>query len=87
MLDILLNIIGLVGVILVLVVYYFLQAEKMSSEGVSYSLLNLAGAALIMVSLFVDFNLPSAVIQVCWMAISLYGLLKALRKKQEKNNG
>ncbi|MGN6496273.1 MAG: CBU_0592 family membrane protein [Tsuneonella sp.] len=40
---------------------------------------NLAGAALLTVSLLVHMNLPSLVLEGFWAAIALYGLAKAAR--------
>lgn len=40
---------------------------------------NLAGAALLTVSLLVHMNLPSLVLEGFWAAIALYGLVKAAR--------
>jgi hypothetical protein len=42
---------------------------------------NLAGAALLTVSLLVYTNLPSLVLEGFWAAIAIYGLVKALRDK------
>jgi hypothetical protein len=41
---------------------------------------NLAGALLLLVSLYDQWNLPSVVIECFWAAISLYGLSRARRR-------
>jgi len=71
--------IGIVGVGFVLLAYGLLQAEKIDSKGWRFSALNATGAVLIMVSLYFSFNLASFVIECAWLAISLFGLLKAWR--------
>ena len=43
--------VGTAGVIIILVTYFLLQTARLSSTDVSYSLLNLIGAALIALSL------------------------------------
>jgi predicted membrane protein len=68
--------IGLAGVSCVLMAYFLLQLERVRSDGLGYLLLNLVGASLLIVSLMVTFNLASFVIEICWLAISLFGLAK-----------
>ena len=40
------------------------------------------GASLILISLFYEWNFPSVVIEIFWVAISLYGMAKALRERR-----
>lgn len=68
------NTVGTIGVFLVLLTYFMLQTGRIRSEQVSYSLLNLAGAAMILFSLLFEFNLPSFFVEVSWVAISLMGI-------------
>lgn len=68
------EILGLVGVAMILVAYALLQAGAWSQKNRSYSLVNALGAGLILFSLVFDFNLPAAVIEACWLLISLFGL-------------
>jgi hypothetical protein len=73
--------VGIAGVAAVLLAYLLLQSGRLPSEAPGYSLLNLAGALAILVSLFYAFNLSSVVIQLAWIAISLYGLKRAMLKR------
>ncbi len=73
------NILGMIGVILMLAAYVFLQTNRMTSASISYSLLNALGSFLVLVSLFFYWNLPAGVIETAWLIISLYGLAKAFR--------
>jgi hypothetical protein len=73
--------IGLLGVSLILLAYFLLQIEKLSSDQLAYPVLNLGGALFILVSLTHTFNLASFVIEVCWIAISIYGIAKILRRR------
>lgn len=43
-----------------------------------FNVSNFIGAALLTVSLTVNFNLPTMVLEVVWMAIALFGIAKAL---------
>ena len=72
---------GLLGVAAVLAAYALLQAGRLAVRAPLYSALNLLGAALILLSLVHDWNLPSAVIEGSWALISAYGLLVAVRTR------
>jgi hypothetical protein len=74
--------VGNVGVFLVLLSYFLLQLERIDSSGIRYSLMNAVGAILICVSLFYNFNLSSLIIEVCWLAISGYGMYRCLAKSR-----
>jgi len=76
------DILGIVGVVLILTAYLALQLEKMDPKSVAYSFLNGAGAAFILVSLYFDFNLSAALIESAWLLISIFGLFKAMRSRQ-----
>lgn len=70
--------IGLLGVSLVLLAYFLLQIGRIDSKRIPYSAINLAGSSLLMYSLLHTFNLASVVIEVCWIAISIVGLVRAV---------
>jgi membrane-associated HD superfamily phosphohydrolase len=75
------DLIGNIGVLLMVVAYLLLQLEKLSSSAVSYLLLNAVGATLVIISLKFRFNLSAFLMEAFWLLISLYGLTKtALRK-------
>jgi paired small multidrug resistance pump len=68
------TIVGLAGTLLVLVAFFLLQARKLHGNGLTYQLLNAIGAAAIIVSLFYAFNLASMLLEIAWLAISVYGM-------------
>ena len=76
------DLVGIAGVILLLLAYLLLQTEKLASTAAWYSLLNLLGSLAILVSLTHAFNLSSLVIQIAWIAISIYGLRRAWRARR-----
>ena len=76
------DIIGMTGVFMILVVYGAVQIDKMDVKSVSYSLINAVGAGLILISLMVTFNLASFVIEIAWLAISLFGIFQAIKRKR-----
>jgi hypothetical protein len=66
--------IGLVGAAVFVVAYFANQARWLDSRDWRFPAANLAGALLILISLFGEWNLPSVVIEAFWAAISVYGL-------------
>jgi hypothetical protein len=72
------DIIGTIGVGVIVVTYLLLQLGRIKSEQFVYSLLNGMGAALILISLYYDFNLPSVIVEAFWLVISIFGILKYL---------
>lgn len=78
------DLVGNIGVFLIVLSYVLLQLEKMLSTQLSYSLLNGIGAILVLVSLAFTFNLSSFIIEIFWLAISIFGLIKSLKKSTAK---
>jgi hypothetical protein len=72
------DLVGFLGVLLIVGAYLFLQLDKLPSSAPSYSLLNAAGSLLIIVSLIFKFNTSAFLIDAFWFLISLLGLWRAL---------
>lgn len=75
------DIVGTVGVAVIISAYILLQIEKLRSESLLYSLLNAVGASLIIVSLYFNFNFPAFTVEFFWLLISLFGIGKYLLRK------
>ena len=75
------DLVGNIGVLLMVVAYLLLQLEKLSSSAVSYLLLNAVGATLVIISLKFRFNLSAFLMEAFWLLISLYGLTKPFFSK------
>ena len=69
---------GFVGVFLIVIAYLLLQLDKLPSSSLSFSLMNVAGSLLIILSLLFKFNVSAFMIEVFWFLISLLGLTKWL---------
>ena len=67
---------GIIGVAMIVVAYFLLQINKISSTALIFSLLNFFGSFFIIISLFYEWNLPSFIIEIFWMLISLIGISK-----------
>lgn len=72
------DLIGGIGVAMIIVTYFLLQTNRIESAGRLYSILNAVGAGLILISLWFDFNLAAFVVEFFWLAISIYGIVKSL---------
>lgn len=72
------DLVGNVGVLLMVIAYLLLQLEKLSGSAQSYLLLNAVGAVMVMISLMFRFNLSAFLMEAFWLLISLYGLAKPL---------
>ena len=77
----LIDIVGNVGVLILIVTYLLLQLHRLHSDDLAYSLLNAIGASLIILSLIVDFNLSALLMEVFWVLISLVGIYRHFRLK------
>ena len=75
------DLLGLIGVVIIVVTYLFLQLGKLSSNALAYSLMNAIGASLIVLSLLVNFNLSALLMEVFWVLISLLGVYRYFRLK------
>ena len=73
---------GLLGVAFYLGSYAALQMRMIGAEGYSYPLFNFMAASLVLISLFESFNMPSLIIQISWITISLYGMITLLMRSR-----
>jgi predicted membrane protein len=80
------DLVGNIGVLLMVVAYLLLQVEKLSSSALSYLLLNAAGAVLVIISLMFRFNFSAFLMEAFWLLISLYGLTKTLLSKRSSSS-
>lgn len=73
--------IGVLGASLIVVAYFLLQVGRLESSSLSYSVANAVGASAILFALFYAFNLSAFAIESFWLAISLYGIFRAVRSR------
>jgi hypothetical protein len=74
------NIIGLVGSTLMVIAYAYSNMAK-RIDFMTFNLLNLVGALLLIGSLTVHFNMASMALEIVWSVIALLGLVQVLRRK------
>jgi peptidoglycan/LPS O-acetylase OafA/YrhL len=74
------NAIGFLGMALIVSAYAYLTISKAANPYLLHGL-NLVGAVLLIVSLTVNRNLPSIVLESIWAGVALFGLGKALLRR------
>lgn len=72
--------VGLIGTALLVISYLLLQTGRLDARSLTYSAGNALGASGILFSLIYDFNMSAFVIELFWLAISLFGILRALSR-------
>ncbi|HEX3861674.1 MAG TPA: hypothetical protein VHY35_08270 [Stellaceae bacterium] len=75
------DLIGFAGAGVLVAAYFANQQGWLASEDWRFPAANLAGSALIFISLCFAWNFPSVVIEIFWAAISLWGIIKALSRR------
>jgi hypothetical protein len=73
--------VGLLGVVLVLLAYFLLQAGRLRGNALPYQLLNAAGALFVLLSLLYAFNLPAFLMELAWVLVSIYGIAWNRRRR------
>jgi len=76
------DIIGYIGVALLIVTYAMLQLDRIDPKGFWYSFNNMIVAILVTVSLLYTMNKASMVIEVFWFIISVYGIIMYFKRKE-----
>jgi hypothetical protein len=71
----------MLGTVMVVMAYLLMQLDRVDPKGLSYNLINLMGAILLLTSLWFHFNLASFVIEIFWIAASLIGVWKYCRRQ------
>ena len=70
------DLVGIVGVALVISGFFFVQLEKITHRSSYYLYSNFLGALMLLFSLYYHWNLASVVIEILWLLITIYGIVK-----------
>lgn len=76
------DLIGFAGSFLIVAAFAYSNLTT-QMNALWFNVSNLLGAALLTISLTVNYNLPTMVLEIVWMAIALFGIFKALRTRNE----
>lgn len=77
------DVVGIIGVSLIVVSYFLLQTQRIESSRLLYSVLNAVGALLVIFSLYFNFNFSAFVVEFFWLLISFYGIVRALLSRNK----
>lgn len=77
------DLIGFAGSFLIVSAYAYSNMTARMNLLV-FNALNFIGAALLALSLTVNYNLPTMVLEIVWMGIALFGIVKALRQYRRR---
>ena len=80
------DVIGMMGTTLVVFAFFLIQTDKIDPKSLNYNLLNLVGAILLLISLCINFNLASFVIEIFWIIASIVGLVNYYKRQQQTSN-
>lgn len=75
------DLIGFAGSFFIVAAFAYSNLTK-QMNALWFNVANFIGAALLTVSLTVNFNLPTMVLEIVWMAIALFGITKALMARR-----
>jgi NADH:ubiquinone oxidoreductase subunit 6 (subunit J) len=65
---------GLIGFIFLALGYILAQLKVIKVDNLLYPLLNLAGVAMMLYALSINYNLPVVIIEFIWMIIAIYAV-------------
>ena len=73
------DIIGTLGVGLILIAYFMNTARLLPRDGKTYYILNIVGALLATYASFLINYWPFVILEGTWTLVSLYGLMKVMK--------
>lgn len=77
------DIVGSVGVAIIVLTYLLLQMSILKIDGFIYSTANALSSIMVLYSLYYHWNLSAVLVEVFWCGISLYGTIKVLMMKRK----
>lgn len=77
------NLIGFAGMVCIIFAYAYVTSREAPNPFIQHGV-NLLGAVLLTVSLLVNMNPPSLVLEGFWAAIAIWGLVKAVRARRRR---
>ncbi|AUR86021.1 TMhelix containing protein [Vibrio phage 1.081.O._10N.286.52.C2] len=76
------HVVGMLGMILICLAFWFVTTERYGPKHNTYLWTNMTGAILLTISLLINFNLGSFMIELFWIWISGTALWKNYRLKK-----
>ncbi|MEJ7925591.1 hypothetical protein WG908_02330 [Sphingobium sp. AN641] len=82
MIDLLVEIVGWIGAVLVLSAYVLVSAGRLSGNSPAFQGMNAVGAAFFVVNTWWHGAIPSMVLNIVWSAIGLAALWRIARRRR-----
>jgi cell division protein FtsW (lipid II flippase) len=79
--EILIEIIGWLGMLLILIAYYLISSKHLEAKSVLYQLLNLFGATGIVINAFFHKAFPSLALNTIWALIAFWAIVSGKETK------
>ena len=76
------DLIGFIGVLLILIAYFLNINDKIDSSDIKYILMNLIGAILACLASILMKYYPFVLLEGTWTIVSLVALIKYLKRKE-----
>jgi hypothetical protein len=76
------DVVGWLGVVVLLLAYGMVSTRRMEGSGIAFQLMNIGGAAALIVNSYYYGALPSVGVNVAWIAIGGYALARALSARR-----
>lgn len=73
---------GLAGFVTYALSFAMVQLGRMDGNGLAYTLCNMLAAALVLVSMFDQFNLGSLLTQLTWIGVGVVGVGRRVRESR-----
>ncbi len=76
------DIIGTIGVGIILLAYFLNIFSWIKKEGVLFYLMNIVGASIACFTSYLIHYIPFVILEATWAIVSIFGLLKSIKKPQ-----
>lgn len=84
MIDIAIEVVGWAAALLILASYLLVSSGRLSGQSAAFQWMNVVGAAGFIVNSGWHGALPSAILNIAWMAIGLVTLLGLARRRRDE---
>lgn len=78
--------VGWLGGLIVVVAYFMISSGKTNAKSPLFQSLNLIGSVFLIINTYAKGAYPSAVVNVIWVGIALYGFYRIFTEKKGKDS-
>jgi formate hydrogenlyase subunit 3/multisubunit Na+/H+ antiporter MnhD subunit len=80
MAELIIEILGWFGIILILTGYFLLTSKKLNEKSKTYHLMNLIGGSSIAINAISNNAYPPTILNIVWGIVAIYGIIKGITK-------